>query len=111
MAEDEEGSEEVSDNDGGPAFPMCGEVYGKAGDDRWTPGMSLRDYFAAAIVVHLDEPSPFVARCLMNSEPPQWSTERDYEQSAKCFAWWAEAEARFRYARADAMLRAREVKP
>ena len=34
-------------NDGGPAFPMEGEVYGKPDDPRWARGMSLRDYFAA----------------------------------------------------------------
>lgn len=34
-----------------PAFPCAGEVYGKPEDTRWTPGMSLRDWFAGQALV------------------------------------------------------------
>ena len=45
-------------DDGGPAYPMEGEVYGKNGDNRWAPGMSLRDWFAGqAMAAALSNPS------------------------------------------------------
>lgn len=33
-------------NEAKPAFPMCGEVYGKPDDPRWAPGMTLREWYA-----------------------------------------------------------------
>ena len=59
-------------NDGGPAFP----------DDRWQAGMTLRDYFAAAIMQGL-----MSSQCQIDDPYPIYA-----------------------YRIADAMIRAREVK-
>ena len=61
-------------NDGGPAFP----------DDRWQAGMTLRDYFAAAIMQGL-----MASQCEVTDDP---------------YPIYA-------YKIADAMIKAREVKP
>lgn len=73
-------------DDGGPAFPMCGEPYGDPDDVRWTPGMTLRDYFAAKAL----------AGMLAN---PKWG-EKLPAGEEECAAHWA-------YSFADYMLRAR----
>ena len=85
-------------DDGGSAFPVP--------TDRAIDGMTLRDYFAANITV--PEDLGWGADGLMGGPPPNWSSKGDYEQSLKCVAWWAEAEAKYRYMRADAMLKARK---
>lgn len=84
----------MSTNDGGPAL-----------------GMSLRDFFAAKAA--LEEMTTFQAKGVMGEKPPQWppyTDTTDFAACLECVKWWAEAEARFRYIVADAMLRAREVK-
>lgn len=37
----------MSKNDGGPAFPCVNIV---DGEENWSGGMSLRDYFAASVI-------------------------------------------------------------
>ncbi len=91
-------------NDGGPAFP-------DGGQDDYTGGLRLRDYFAANVKLEdVDEGSFFQASALMGENPPKWSTPDDHEGNLKCIKWWAEADARLRYIVSDAMLAAREVK-
>lgn len=72
-------------NDGGPAFPHKRQIRcnGEVIDSEMEPGMTLRDYFAAAIM-----------QGLMAS---QYQVEDPYPIYA--------------YKIADAMLKAREVKP
>lgn len=71
-------------NDGGPAFPFgqISEMTGKPVNGFYDPGMSLRDYFAAKELT----------MCMTADE------------SAKTVAEMA-------YSMADAMLKAREVRP
>jgi hypothetical protein len=69
--------------DGGPAFPRMGEGFGNPNYD--TPGMSLRDYFAAHALPALIEQNGHISRVIV------------FDVSAK--------EA---YAYADAMLQARQ---
>jgi hypothetical protein len=68
-------------NDGGPAFPMGYHPEGNSADHF---GMTIRDYFAAAALQGL----------IANGECPTWDDD-----------------AKAAYAAADAMLKAREVKP
>jgi len=44
-AKDAERRAKKAARDGGPAFPTDGPA--RIGDGRWSPGMSLRDYFAS----------------------------------------------------------------
>lgn len=80
-------------NDGGPAFPV---MAGGALHD----GASLRDYFAAKS--KCDELSRSDAQLIMGSAPPE-------ADSIQHIIWWADAEAKYKYILADAMLAAREV--
>ena len=80
--------------DGGSAFP-CGENV-TMGQCEPSPGMSLRDYFAANVVVTEDEIHD-ACYCRGFSVP--------VPLSVRC-----ECDAALRYQKADAMLRAREVK-
>lgn len=89
--------------DGGAAFPQSGY-------EQWAPegGMTLRDYFAANSDISCDLEDDGcigqrLAVSLMNGAlPPSW--DNDY-LSAR--TWWAYAESRLRYMKADAMLEAR----
>ncbi|MCG6112902.1 MAG: hypothetical protein MEQ74_12060 [Paracoccus sp.] len=85
-------------DNGGPAFPACNEA-----NYNDTMGMTLRDWFAGQASVGVDEPHPDVAKALMRSEIPNWADD----PIAATF-WWAEAEAKLRYIRADAMIAARK---
>jgi hypothetical protein len=77
-------------NDGGPAFPV---LYGQTnGQD----GMSLRDWFAATIDGLSEECAPDVGEALVGRPMPDGWIE--------IMAWWAEADAVYRYMRADALL-------
>lgn len=67
----------------------------------------LRDYLAATLEVPLEKDGCLpqdLAVHLMDEPPPDWDSNR-----LDAYKWWAEAEAKFRYLRADAMLRVREV--
>ena len=77
----------MSINDGGAAFPRTGEVVA-SGDDRDVPGMTLRDYFAAKAL-----PAVMAKTSLSDSD------------------WQIRGMAEHAYKLADAMLKAREVKP
>lgn len=88
--------------DGGPAFPVPGLQH-----DEEFNGMSLRDHFAATadlhgIIEHDGCIEQRLAVNLMGCQPPDWDTEY-----IAAHVWWFEAEARIRYMKADAMLRAR----
>jgi hypothetical protein len=68
--------------------------------------ISLRDYFAATLEVPLEKDgciSQDMALQLMEDPPPDWDDDR-----VNAYKWWATAEARFRYLRADAMMKERE---
>ena len=71
-------------NDGGPAFPVSPEIYNGTG----LCGMTLRDYFAAAALQGL-----IASRGSMSTR------------------FLAEDDASYVFEIADAMIRAREVKP
>ena len=73
-------------DDGGPAFPSGLVSVGDGDSQAYTAGMSLRDWFAGqAMISYSAHP---------NSED-----------------WEYDSVARSAYAQADAMMRAREVKP
>jgi hypothetical protein len=73
-------------NDGGPAFPSVGEGFGNPSYS--APGMTLRDWFAT----HATD-----ADIAAIQNPPHGAQNITRERA--------------RYIHADAMLRAREVKP
>ena len=92
-------------NDGGPAFPVSVEAW----DRGQHLGMSLRDYFAAAEKLEdLDETCIFdVAVALAGPKPKgSWSTN-----TVEWIKWNAKWRAELRFIRADAIIKAREVKP
>lgn len=70
-------------------------------------GMSLRDYFAAKADPGLEGISVRTAKELMGSDPPGSGADREHLENIR---WWMEAEARWSYMKADAMLKAREAK-
>lgn len=76
-------------NDGGPAFPVQDNLCpnGQVG----SPGMTLRDYFAAQIIGHLVSNS---------NQNPEWIRNTGREEQAKTYAENA-------YSLADAMIAAR----
>jgi hypothetical protein len=86
--------------DGGPAFPVP--------EPGLECGMTLLDYFAIhADMRELIEPDGFIpqrlALAVMGGEnPPNWDSEQ-----VAATQWWCEAEAKIRYIKAHAMLRAR----
>lgn len=80
-------------DDGGPAFPLH-----DSGDTATRPGMSLRDYFAAAALQG------------WLSGPCQGDVLDDYEDDSTAFSDHCAAVARTCYAYADAMMRERERK-
>lgn len=80
-----------------PAFPRDHRHLGHN-------GMSLRDWLAATMQIPDDAPTATQAISLMGQEPPQWSGSG---ADIDCLIWWATAEAKYRYMRADAMLEER----
>lgn len=99
----------MSRKDGGPAFPRPFSLDTWGDGPKEVPpqeGMSLRDYFAATLVIDPEEPGKGRAMVLMKSAPPVATTEKP-DASMEQMLWWMEAEARYRYAKADAMLKAR----
>jgi hypothetical protein len=73
------------------------------------PMPELRDYLAATMTVPVEKDGCIpqsMALWLMDTQPPDWDAHR-----LQAYKWWAEAEARFRYLRADAMLRVRDEVP
>lgn len=75
--------------DGGPAFPL-----------------RLRDYFAAKLPISDELLDSALASGLMNGATPPNFRDGAIEWAS----WWAEAEARYRYLKADAMLKVRDGK-
>lgn len=92
-------------DDGGPAFPGgVNEEYTNL--DKGVPtqgGMSLREYFAAHEPIDPnDSIGVALAERLTGRSCPKSSTD-----PLDLALFWADAEAAYRYLRADAMLRAR----
>jgi hypothetical protein len=83
-------------SDGGPAFAHGDPTNG--GD----PGMSLRDWFATHERLEVDTVTPELAAVLMGEPGPTGAMP-----ILRRAMWWAEAEARYKYLRADAMLKVR----
>lgn len=75
-------------------FPNSAELYG---------GMTLRDYFAATLSFDPECLGALQAEALMGEKMPEFTLHN----SAERLAWWMAAEAKYRFARADAMLRER----
>lgn len=106
--------------DGGPAFPVstsleAGQYGHQDGPQTWQfPGMTLRDYFATHEQLDPNESIGLgLAERLAGRPHPG---PRDEGGKLKAGAdpvegaiFWADAEAAYRYLRADAMLRAREA--
>ncbi|WP_186181684.1 hypothetical protein [Burkholderia gladioli] len=95
-------NESSKPDDGGPAFPIPGLQH-----DPDFNGMSLRDHFAsvadlAGIIENGGVIEERLAKAIMGGNPPDWDT--DY---VAAHTWWFEAEARVRYLKAEAMLKAR----
>ncbi|WP_025199078.1 hypothetical protein [Brucella sp. BO2] len=89
---------------GGPAFPNVGS-HGNIIE----PGMTLRDYIAAHIR-DLDDLSVPYAEALCGRELPYKNAPvglLNAEQTIEIMKFWADADARYRFIRADAMLAAR----
>ena len=91
-------------NDGGPAFPA--QDWQAKGNHH--PGMTLRDYFAAAETLDdLEDLNMAGAVALAGPKPEgNWSTN-----PIEWLKWEAKWRAELRFIRADAMIKAREVKP
>lgn len=89
--------------DGGPAFPEFRPRYGDYSEVRQR-GMTLRDYFAAIpLELGTEGLSKESAEVLMGEPMPKYSTETGWGAIMK---WWLDAESKYRYLRADAMLAA-----
>lgn len=82
-------------DDSGPAFPADSFAAQHA------PGMSLRDWFAGQAPLPSRGLSESWACALMGEDESPGFSEED---GLHCIRWWAEAEARYRYLHADAML-------
>jgi hypothetical protein len=93
----------VNINEGGPAFPFR-EQDGEGGYQRF-PGMSLRDYFAAAERIDGQEEWTVQQMELLAGPSPAGGF-----RSPEWLLWDAKWRAALRYMRADAMLAARERK-
>ncbi len=97
-------------DDGGPAFPTPGyKVTKHDGHDSYErdvdaiEGMTLRDYFAAkALPWSVETESEMVEREF--SMPPCPDGDTNPSGFRK---WWMEADAKYKYAQADAMLKER----
>lgn len=119
--------------DGGTAFPMqdpqaihayaIGKLEGVSGTDerdriymtarsQAIGGMTLRDYFAAHEPLDPNESiGKALAEKLTGRRLPDFGSDEflgQHEFALAAALFWADAEAAYRYLRADAMLRARE---
>jgi len=93
-------------NTGGPAFPNIARDMNEGQPWRWTDGLTLRDYAAIhADGMAADADDRFAGE--FNPDP------RPDKGNVLAWAkWFAKADARLRYIRADAMIAARdEVQP
>lgn len=81
-----------------PQYPHLGVPYGE-----WPqyPGATMRDYFAANCTFEPDSFTVTHAETLMGEAMPAFKTPKER------YDWWLTAEAKYRYAHADAMLRER----
>lgn len=83
---------------------------GQAYPSNWGPGVTARDYFAAKAnprdVYEGGDIPESVSRAIMGTPAPDCMTKQ-----LENTLWWCEAVAKWKYMQADAMLRAREVKP
>jgi hypothetical protein len=79
---------------GGPAFPA--EVWAPDGVPEHSEGMTLRDYMAVHIKIH-DDVKTQAYEGVMGQPFPS------YAQSIDRVRWMAEAEAKLRYLKADAI--------
>lgn len=98
-------------NTGGPAFPHDDRAqYGERS------GMTLRDYFAAHEPIDPNESIGLALAERLAGRPSPKATPTDKPGTGtmksadpvEMALFWADAEAAYRYLRADAMLRARE---
>lgn len=98
-------------NDGGPEYPVADHFAvccpgTKEEAVRLQRGMSLRDYFAAHV-----QPPAEIARTwgelMVRPYPKSEDGERDAPWGIDVIVWWQDVDAAWRYAQADAMLRAR----
>jgi hypothetical protein len=87
----------------GSAFP--GSYTGPLGLPVWSDGMTLLDWFASQ-VEPIDNALTTNDLAAMLGIPDTISDSNDWRVH---FLWWAEAEARYKYERAAAMMRVREV--
>ena len=86
--------------DGGPAFPFHAP---NGGPDPKSSGLSLRDYFAAQVDGLGEDCTPaYAAEVSGVMHPIHTASRKDWA------IFWAQAEAAFRYMKADAMLEARK---
>lgn len=93
----------MRNKDGGPAFPVPlvnHPAHGVIASD--IQGMTLRDYFAAHVIID-DDVSPEMAEKIVGRPCPKW--QNDYLEARK---YWAELRAILRGIEADAMLAERE---
>lgn len=96
----------MKSRNGGPAFPSS-HTDANSKEAVWHPGMTVRDQFAMHEPVPTSEELTIeLAEHLMGSKLPSrlWGKATPVQVAI----WWAEADARYRYMRADAMLKARE---
>lgn len=106
----------MSERDGGLAFPLT-ESFVNSGGHRMVgkrhAGMTLLEYFAAHCIVEVEDDGCVperLARAVMDSEPPKWENEGGiYGPSRAALEWWFEAEARLKFMKANAMLKARDA--
>lgn len=100
-------------NDGGHAFPIPinpGETWNseKHGNPN---GMTIRDYFAAHEIISFDELGYSDKAALAGESPEREVSETDEQFIRRYVRWDAEWRSALKFIRADAMLKAREVKP
>jgi hypothetical protein len=88
---------------GGPAFPEPCTSDGNPANTR--TGMSLRDYFAAHVII----PEAGLSLEHMESLKGEARPKHDSVSATEWYKWEAEAEALYRYMQADAMLKARNL--
>ena len=98
---------------GGPAFPSLikwgseggtgfeGEPGGKEGVTTYYSGISFRDYFATTLPLDIKINDPDLGAQIVGRPMPATDLE--------VIVWAYELEAKLRYMKADAMLKAREI--